>query len=119
MNRNWLILTGITFLTIFAAPIFAADSSDNAAPTTQSDASGKRGEALQRFKSALEQLNLTDDQKEKIKTIMSDAKAKLLALKGDADAKTQARDILMKTRQDIMAVLDATQKAKLREDSEE
>ncbi len=113
MNRKLITFIAVIALSMPAAKTFA--DSDNTTATTQPDQKEKRGEALERFKSALEQLDLTAEQKEKIKSIMTEARSKLEALKGQADAREQAKPILQKVRQDIAAVLTPEQKAKLRE----
>jgi Spy/CpxP family protein refolding chaperone len=84
-------------------------------PTTNPTAK----EHLQKFKEALEKLDLSTSQKEKIKKIMTETKTKLEALKTDSQGgtvdKTQAREIMKSAIQKIMAVLEPEQKAKLRE----
>jgi Spy/CpxP family protein refolding chaperone len=82
-------------------------------PTTQG--SGQRREALERFKAALEQLDLTQAQKEKIKSIFFEAKEKLEALKSQTVEQGERRQIIEAARKDIVAQLTLEQKKKLRE----
>jgi Spy/CpxP family protein refolding chaperone len=114
MNRKLLSLLGIPLLTV-AVMATVADAADAAPPTTQSTTGQKREEVLQRIKSALAQLDLTAEQKTKIKSIFEEARTKLKALKGQSDAKTQAKDIIQQARKDILAQLSDEQKAKLKE----
>ena len=113
------IFAAVLAATTLIMPVAGAFAADDGTPTTQSgsdeSSKQKRGEVLEHFKAALEQLDLTTDQKEKIKTIVSDARTKLQALKGESDGKGQAREILQKARQDVMAVLTPEQKQKLKE----
>ena len=115
MNRKLLVLLGISILTLATPATFADDGADTAAPTTQGQGGGRRGEALERFRAALEQLDLSPQQKTQIKSILTEARTKLQALKGQSDARTQARPIIQQALKDIMAALDDTQKAKLKE----
>jgi len=116
MNRKLLVVLGVSILTLTAATqTFAASSADTSPPTTQGAGKEKRGEALERFKSALEQINLSADQKEKIKAIFTRARSKLQAVKGESGPKGEAREILQQARKEIIAVLDEPQRAKLKE----
>jgi Spy/CpxP family protein refolding chaperone len=114
MNCKLLAMLGASILT-FATTATIASAADTAPPTTQNATGQKRQEVLQRFKAAVGQLDLTAEQKEKIKSILEGARTKLQALKGQTDARTQAREIIQQARKDILAVLDETQKAKLKE----
>ena len=116
MTKTFIALSIAALLTLPAAKSLAAN---DVAPTTQGatdeGVKQKHAEAMERFRSALEQVDLTAEQKDKIKTIMSDARSKMQALKGESDAKSEARTILQKARQDVLAVLTPEQKAKLKE----
>jgi len=112
MNRK---LFAAVFVLIFA--LATAGSAPRALsatpPTTQG--SGERREAFERFKAALEQLDLTPEQKEKIKAIVAQAKEKLEALKGQTVEQGERRQILQEARKEIVAQLTPEQKKKLRE----
>jgi Spy/CpxP family protein refolding chaperone len=114
MNRKLLALLGASLLTV-ATMGTVASAADTAPPTTQNSKGQKREEVLQRIKAALAQLDLSAEQKTKIKSIFQDARTKLKALKGQTDAKTQAREVIQQARKNILAVLDDAQKAKLKE----
>lgn len=100
-----------------ASPLLRAQSptpAPSAAPSasaTEHHEHGGRGERL--FK----ELNLTDDQKEKIKPIMKDRRDKMQALKEDSSItqdqkKEKAKEIMHSTNEQIKAILTPDQQKK-------
>ncbi len=94
----FLFLIGATLTALSAQTVLADDGalSGQAAPST-TPADAQRAQRIERFKTAMAELNLTDAQKDQIKEIRANV----------ADR--------MERRQQIMAVLTPDQKAKLRE----
>jgi Spy/CpxP family protein refolding chaperone len=74
---------------------------------------------LQKFKQALEQLDLSSSQKQQIKQVLSGLKAKMESSKtagtGASETKTQARQIMKDAVQKIIAILKPAQRMKLRQ----
>jgi Spy/CpxP family protein refolding chaperone len=100
-----VILLGVSTLSM-------ADATSGT-PATQPAAGQGR---LAKLKEAMAKLDLTSGQKEKIKTIMEDARSKMEAARsGGTVDKTQARTIIRDALEKIMATLSPEQKAKLRE----
>ena len=78
-------------------------------------AGGGRGEMLfGRFREAIADLNLTDEQKAKIKDIFDDAKEKLTAMEPQ-ERQQKFRGAMMDLREKLTAVLTEEQAGKLRE----
>ena len=114
MNRRLII--GIAAVAMLFGVSARSMVVANTTPATQNTA--KQG-PFYRLREALAQLDLTADQKAKIKQIVGDARGKLQQLKADAPNgtidKAQAREIIKAARQQILEVLTPAQKAKLRE----
>lgn len=100
-----------------------AAATTRAEPTTQPAedrprpalGAGGRGEMLfGRFREAIADLNLTDDQKAKIKDIFDDAKEKLTAMEPQ-ERQQKFRGAMMDLREKLTAVLTEEQAGKLRE----
>jgi Spy/CpxP family protein refolding chaperone len=113
MRRKQLALLTASILTFAAIAVPRSFAATTGVPTTQG--SGTHREAFERLRAALKQLDLDAQQKEKIKSILSDARTKLEALKSDTSATGQRREIIMNARKDIIAQLTSEQKKKLRE----
>ena len=89
------ILGGLVSLGLLAAlamPLASAKPQAN--PTTQ--ASGKEKGMHDKMQAALDGLNLTDDQKAKVKDILADAKAKGQAVVSDASLNEEQKRAKMK-----------------------
>ena len=87
----------------------AADDSKDTPP-----AKGKKGDMGERFKQMMEKLDLTDEQKEKIKPIMQAEAAKMKELRDDTSTDRQAkmsklREIQQETTTKIKAILTPEQ----------
>jgi Spy/CpxP family protein refolding chaperone len=118
MNRKLLALLGAAILTlgiVAVRPSFAAQTTGSASPTTQGQGKEKLHQALERLRAALTQLDLTTPQKQQIKSIFTETRSKLQALKGEKTAKGEGREIVQQARKDIIAMLDDGQKAKLKQ----
>ena len=79
---------------------------------------------LERLQKALDQLNLTDDQKQQVKTVLDETRAKLKALhdesRGDRDTmREKGSKIIKDARERINAILTPEQREKLKEMREE
>ncbi|MCC7350243.1 MAG: hypothetical protein IT446_06710 [Phycisphaerales bacterium] len=75
---------------------------------------------LERLRHALDQLNLTDDQKQKVKTVLDETRDKLKALHEESAGDRQAmqekgRKIIENAREQIISILTPEQKEKLKE----
>ena len=89
------ILGGLVSLGLFAAlamPLASAKPQAN--PATQ--ASGKEKGMHDKMQAALDSLNLTDDQKAKVKDILADAKTKRQAVVSDASLSEEQKRAKMK-----------------------
>lgn len=75
------------------------------------------GAMLERFKHALSQLNLSEEQKEKIKEIFAASHEQIEALKKDGEGEKgeKLKAIFEETREQVLAVLTPEQQAKLKE----
>lgn len=90
-----------------------------AEPGTQ-PAAGRVGAIIEQLRDAIEQLNLTDEQKSKAEQILQDTRTKLRVLRDEAAGdiekiRDKAREIINDTRQDLQEVLTPQQQEKLRE----
>jgi Spy/CpxP family protein refolding chaperone len=96
---------------------FAAQTAASAGGSTATQGEGKASahEALERFKAALKQLDLSDKQKESIKSIVEQAHSRLEAMKGDKEPQGTRREIIEQARKEIVAQLTQPQKTKLHE----
>jgi Spy/CpxP family protein refolding chaperone len=87
---------------------------EDANPKPAASGKGKTGERQDRMKSAVEELNLTDDQKAKVKPILQDEAQKLKALRQDTslakeDKKAKLKSIREDTNAKIKPILTADQ----------
>jgi periplasmic protein CpxP/Spy len=78
---------------------------------------GRMGNPEQRLERMQKELNLTPDQSTKVKSILEDGRAKMMALRNDSSASQDDRrakmmDLMKTENMNIKAVLDDTQKAK-------
>ena len=122
MKRDMLRAVGICLLgagLFLVTPAHVIAANTNAATQTQ-DRAGHRHEVLERLKAALEKLDLTADQKAKIKAIVADTRTKLQALRAEAKSggtdqiREKAKAIIKDAREQIAAVLTPEQKAQLK-----
>src|SRR5437762_1733138 len=109
-------------ITILGTLIFCLSASALLAqPATRPAQGGGRGEILiQRVRGLMADLNLSDEQKAQIKTILGDMRTKLQELRekaqGDAmQLRDGARQIFTDAREQLMGVLSPAQQQKLRE----
>jgi Spy/CpxP family protein refolding chaperone len=105
---------------IFAATAIAAPAlADATAPTSQPATNAARRHPLDQIREALEQLNLSTDQKEHIHKIVEDAPTQIKpilesAKAGDREnAREEIRTIVKDTLKKISALLTEEQKEKL------
>ncbi|MBV8782179.1 MAG: hypothetical protein JO353_12350 [Phycisphaerae bacterium] len=113
MSKKLPMVLAVAVLMVGTASV-GAKTTASSSTTTQSHTSSKH-EPLQRIRAALEQLDLTPQQKEKFKSIFTQTRSELKAAKAQSHAKGEVHQIIEKARQQIMAVLDNEQKAKLKE----
>jgi len=102
-------------LAALAVPFAAAKS--QAAPSAQAE--GKKMGAHDKLQGALDSLNLTDDQKAKVKDILTDAKTKHQAVMTDASLNEDQKKAKMKELHEAMMsklneVLTPEQQAELK-----
>jgi Spy/CpxP family protein refolding chaperone len=76
---------------------------------------GGGGGRLEQFRSNLDSLNLTDDQKGKIKDLLKDAFEKVKAAGNDGDRQTKVRDAMQDIRQKLSDILTPEQLQELRQ----
>ena len=76
---------------------------------------GGGGGRLEQFRSNLESLNLTDEQKSKIKDLLKDAAEKMKAAGNDGDRQSQGREAMQDIRQKLSDILTAEQLQELRQ----
>jgi Spy/CpxP family protein refolding chaperone len=113
MNRRMFtaLLAVAMVFGVCALPINRA----NAAATTKPAEGGR----LQKLKTALAALDLTETQKEKVKKVVEETKTKLEALKSDAAGgtvdKTQARQVMKESMEKIVKILTPAQRTKFKE----
>ncbi len=120
MSRFGMLLAG-ALLTGFAA--FAQDSAQTPPATTPQPASPRHSHMRsdrveQKLKRLSKNLNLTDDQREKIRPILQDEEKHLTSLDSDTVLTEQQkhrkmREIRMSSRSQIEGILTAEQKEKL------
>ncbi len=108
-------LTSLAAFILALAITQSFTSAQAISPATQGAASANRREAFERFKAALEQLDLTAQQKSSIKSIVTEAKSKLEALKGEQGEQAQRREIIKQAVKDILAQLTPEQRKQLRQ----
>ena len=89
-------------------------------PPRRRDAGPERpGVALERLREAMSKIDLTDEQKQKIKSLIEDVQSKGMALRQQAEAGENVREkgfeLLQQTRQKVTAILTPAQQQKLRE----
>jgi Spy/CpxP family protein refolding chaperone len=94
-------------------------AADAAAPTTQ-DLAPRVGRLLERIRDAVDQLDLTEEQKAKVRELFAKARSELAALRQqaqqDAAATRQKLDATMQTlRQDVLRMLSPEQQERLRD----
>jgi len=113
MKTNKLSLMAVITLGSFVAlgPMARAEDS-NAKPAVRGK--GKASERNDRLKSVADELNLTDDQKTKVKPILQDEAQKLKALRQDTslakeDKKVKLKSIREDTNAKIKPILTADQ----------
>jgi Spy/CpxP family protein refolding chaperone len=112
MKRTLIALTTAAILILGSTCLPGSQALASSSPTQPS---GQRREAFEKFKAALEQLNLTPDQKTQIKSIVKNARAQLKALKGQTGDQSQRREIIKQAREQIIALLTPAQKAQLKQ----
>lgn len=84
-------------------------------------AGGNRGQLGERLKETLEKLDLTDDQKAKVKPIMEDARKKMEELRAEAQSgdrakvREKAMEVMQDVRTKLQDVLTPDQQQKFRE----
>jgi Spy/CpxP family protein refolding chaperone len=96
---------------------FAQDSSQPA-PSTAGPKHMRGDRAEHRLKRLSKKLNLTDDQKEKVRPILQDEEKQLTSLESDSTLSTQqkrqkTREIRMASRSQMEAILTPEQKEKI------
>jgi Spy/CpxP family protein refolding chaperone len=100
-----------------ACPALAA-AQNNAGAKPKPGASQRRGGGLRRFDAALAKLNLTTDQKAKIKKASDDAKAKTRAIRQGPgtpqEKRPKTREVMKSFRETLNAILTPEQKKQLR-----
>ncbi len=112
----------VSLVVLCAAVVFslAAVAQDQGAPGGQPQARRGPMSAQDRLDMMSKELNLTDDQKAKIKPILDNEQKQVQDLRADTslsreDMMTKRRDIMKKTNDDIKAVLNDDQKKKFDE----
>ena len=118
VRRTFLSVTAVLGLSAFlAGGVRAQEAAPGAAKQTKQAqrAKGKRQPAYIR---AVNALNLTDEQKPKVKAITDKYQADLKALRAQnlekEQATTKQRELTKKMRTDVEAILTAEQKAQLK-----
>ena len=116
MNRFLLALAAVATVALSVAGFTARDIALGSVPAVSAQAApgqgapgGPGGHGNQRFAKMLMSLNLSDDQKNQIRSIMADARAKSKTLTDPQDK----RKTMFGAFQNIEAVLTPAQKTKL------
>jgi protein CpxP len=109
------LLAGTSAVTLAAMP----KQDPATAPATQQGMAPKQSQR-DRLKAAVDELNLTDDQKAKLGPIFDDAKTKTEAVRGDSTLTAEAKKAKMKEitadlHAKVHAVLTPDQRAQLKE----
>jgi protein CpxP len=118
-NFRWSILTILMLLA--AGMTFAQPSQESQAPTPDKHAGTQRGESAdQHLQMLSEKLNLTDDQKAKLKPILQDQMQQMKAVREDSSLSEEQRRAKMKPihesfHDQINAVLTPEQQAKFKQ----
>ena len=123
MSKNWTYGMGACVL---AAALVggwtpAAQAKAPAHQNASARAEKGQGDRLAKFKANLAKLDLTADQQTKVDGILTDAKAEMQALRGEAKngdraaLRDKVRTILRDTHEKLAATLTPEQKTKLRE----
>jgi periplasmic protein CpxP/Spy len=118
-NSRWSILTILVFLA--AALTFAQPSQESQAPTPDKHAGMHHEESADQHLAMLsEKLNLTDDQKGKIKPILQDQMRQMKAVHEDSSLSEEQKRAKMKSvheslHDQINAVLTPEQQAKFKQ----
>src|SRR2546426_12506657 len=92
IERVWGGLVSLGMVAALAVPLAVANSQATPAPQAAGKEMGMHG-GLQ---AAVESLNLTDDQKAKVKNILADAKTKHQAVSNDASLSDEQKKAKMK-----------------------
>jgi periplasmic protein CpxP/Spy len=108
-------LVSLGMVAALAVPLALAQS--QAAPASQ--AAGKEAGMRDRMQAAVESLNLTDDQKAKVKDIFTDARTKRQAVSNDAslsedDKKAKMKELRAGTMAKLNEVLTPEQQTELK-----
>ena len=93
IERIWGGLVSLGMVAALAVPVALANSQATPPPQAAGKEMGMHGGGLQ---AAVESLNLTDDQKAKVKDIFADAKTKKQALSSDASLSEEQKKAKMK-----------------------
>jgi protein CpxP len=118
-NSRWSMLTILMLLA--AGLTFAQPSQESQAPTPNKHAGMQRGESAdQHLQMLSEKLNLTDDQKAKLKPILQDQMQQMKAVREDSSLSEEQKRAKMKPIHDtlhdqINAVLTPEQQAKFKQ----
>ena len=118
-NCRWSILTILILLA--AGLTFAQPSQESQAPTPNKHAGMQRGESAdQHLQMLSEKLNLTDDQKAKLRPILQDQMQQMKAVREDSSLSEEQKRAKMKPiheslHDQINAVLTPEQRAKFKQ----
>ena len=118
-NCRWSILTILILLA--AGLTFAQPSQESQAPTPNKHAGMQRGESAdQHLQMLSEKLNLTDDQKTKLKPMLQDQMQQMKAVREDSSLSEEQKRAKMKSiheslHEQINAVLTPEQQAKFKQ----
>ena len=93
IERIWGGLVSLGMVAALAVPVALANSQATPPPQAAGKEMGMHGGGLQ---AAVESLNLTDDQKAKVKDIFADAKTKRQAVSSDASLSEEQKKAKMK-----------------------
>jgi len=93
IERIWGGLVSLGMVAALAVPVALANSQATPPPQAAGKEMGMHGGGLQ---AAVESLNLTDDQKAKVKDIFADAKTKRQAVSSDASLNEEQKKAKMK-----------------------
>ncbi|MGB2628067.1 MAG: hypothetical protein WAK20_14870 [Candidatus Acidiferrum sp.] len=109
------LLSGTSVVSAVAMP----KQDPTTAPATQQGMTPKQSQR-ERLKTAVDELNLTDDQKAKLGPIFDDAKTKSEAVRGDStlsaeEKKAKMKEITTDLHAKVHAVLTPDQRAQLKE----
>src|SRR5690348_1827288 len=118
MNKRAIVCLGVV-LTVTALPSFGQYGSGGQTghPEGRHERMGREQSADDRVKHLTKELNLTEDQQAKIKSVLEDEQKKMSSLKQDSslsreDRRTKFEEIRKNTSQQIRTILNEDQQKK-------